>query len=105
MASTTEKATKAAGGIRSMNIPGDVRDGLRSNARARGISMSKLTVSIMEDYVNGKLIVPSTPGPQIVSTSMWVPPELWQAFIAKTEAEGHSTQWILRTWLDREDAA
>lgn len=97
-----EAKPKNVSGIRSMNIPGDVRDSLRTEARARGISMSALTRSIMEEYVSGQLPVPETPGPTIVSTSMWVPPDLWQKFTGKSEAEGHSSQWIFRTWLDRQ---
>lgn len=93
---------KVTGGIRSMNIPGEVRDDLRATAQARGISMSALSREIMQDYVSGDLVVPEPVGAGIVSTSMWVTPELWAKFTRKTEREGHSSQWIFRTWLDRE---
>ena len=98
-------AEKAQGGIRSMNIPREVRDSLRGEARARGVSVSALTRAIMSEYVAGTLVVPDAPGPQIVSTSMWVPADLWARFTKKSEKNGHSSQWIFRTWLDRERTA
>ena len=97
-----EKQQRPAGVIRSMNIPREVRDALRAEASARGISMSAMVRGIMAEYNSGQLVVPSAPGSQIVGTSMWVPVEMWARFSAKSEKEGHSTQWIFRTWLDRE---
>lgn len=101
----TRKAREKHGGIRSVNLPRDVRDTLRQEARNRGISMSALGREIMEEYVDGKLVVPSSPGPQLVSTSLWVAPELWAKFITRSESNEHSMQWIFRTWLDRERPA
>ena len=100
-----DKTSKPVNGIRSMNIPREVREGLRAEAQRRGISTSALVRQIMADYTNGTLVVPTIPGPQTVSTSMWLPPELWTKFTAKSEREGHSSQWIFRTWLDRESIA
>jgi hypothetical protein len=91
--------------IRSMNIPREVRDQVRHEAQHRGISASALVRQIIQDYVAGDLIVLEPPGPQIVSTSVWLSPELWEKFTAKSQREGHSTQWIFRSWLDREAAA
>jgi hypothetical protein len=99
------KDSKEKGEIRSMNIPGDVRDALRAEAKTRGVSMSALTRGIMEEYIDGKLLVPEPVGPKIVSTSMWVPSTLWAKFTRKTERDGHSSQWIFRTWLDREHSS
>ena len=96
---------KPQGVIRSMNIPRDVRDKLRTEARARGISMSALVRQIMAEYNSGQLTVPSAPPSQIVGTSVWVPVEMWAKFSTKSEKEGFSTQWIFRSWLDREDVA
>jgi hypothetical protein len=110
--STSTKQTTAGkknadptGIIRSMNIPREVRDGLQQEAKARGISASALGRVIMDEYVAGTLVVPDAPGPQIVSTSVWVPRDLWARFAKKSEKNGHSSQWIFRTWLDREQSA
>ena len=97
--------SKSTGGIRSMNIPREVREALRTESARRGISISALVRQIMTDYTSGNLVVPTIPGPQTVSTSVWVQPELWAKFTAKSERESHSSQWIFRTWLDREDVA
>lgn len=94
------KPKKDVSGIRSVNIPADVRDQLRTEAAARGISMSALARTIMEDYNSGKLVVPSTPGPQLVSTSLWIPPDLWSKFTRRIEQHDHSAQWVMRTWFD-----
>lgn len=102
MTTAAPTAKKQEGMIRSMNIPKEVRAMLRSEAKRRGISVSSLTRAIIDEYIDGTLVVPTTPGPQMVSTSMWVPKETWAQFIAKSEANEHSTQWILRSWLDRE---
>lgn len=64
--------------------------------------MSALVREIMAEYNAGKLIVPTAPGSQIVGTSAWVPVEMWAKFSSKSEKEGHSTQWIFRSYLDRE---
>lgn len=88
--------------VRSMNIPREVKSGIEDEATRRGISKSALVRAVMEEYVDGKLVVPDAPGPQIVSTSVWVPRKLWARFAAKSEKNGHSSQWILRSWLDRE---
>jgi len=103
--STKERKVRPQGVIRSMNIPRDVRDMLRTEARARGISMSALIRQIMSEYNSGQLTVTSAPGSNIVGTSAWLPVDLWTKFSHKSEKEGHSTQWIFRQWLDREDAA
>lgn len=100
-----EAKPKDIAGVRSMNIPGDVRDMMKAEARARGISVSALARLIMEEYVSGTLVVPSTPGPQVVRTSMWVPPELWAKFAKKSDKNQHSSQWIFRQWLEREDVS
>lgn len=97
-----EPKAKSPGVIRSMNIPREVRDSIKAEARARGISASALTRQIMQEYNSGQLMVPDAPGSQIVGTSVWVPIEMWTKFSKKSDANGHSTQWIFRSWLDRE---
>jgi plasmid stability protein len=99
------KQERQDGIIRSMNIPREVRDAMKAEAALHGVSTSALSRRIMEEYVAGKLFVPDMPGPQTVSTSMWVPRELWTRFTRKSESNGHPTQWIFRAWLDRESAA
>lgn len=98
MADSTKQDQKP----KSMNLPREVRDAIKREAKARGISASALGRLIMQEYVDGKLIVPGQPGAQIVSTSLWVDPELWSKFIAKSDKAGLSSQWIIRSWLDRE---
>lgn len=87
---------------KSMNLPREVRDAMRREAAARGISVSALGRQIIKEYNDGKLMVVPPPGPQIVATSLWIDPELWAKFIAKSDKAGHSSQWIIRSWLDRE---
>lgn len=94
--------TNSDGIVRSLNIPKEVRDAMQAEARARGVSASALSRSVMEEYVAGTLVVPDVPGPQIVSTSVWVPRDLWLKFTKKSDKNQHSIQWILRSWLDRE---
>jgi hypothetical protein len=96
---------KNSSSIRALSIPGDVRDALQSEAKTRGMSVSALSREIMGEYLAGTLQVPSTPGPRLISTSMWIPVDLWTKFTRKSEKQQHSVQWIFRTWLDREQKA
>lgn len=104
MAKTTTK-DEGTGMIRSMHIPREVRDGMRAEAQARGISTSAMVRDAMREYVAGDLEVPEMTGPELVSTSMWMPAQLWDEFTRKSEAEGFPTQWIFRAWLQRQRAA
>lgn len=102
MTTTKSKKKPATGMVRSLNIPMEVRDLVRTEAQRRGISAGELYRIIIQEYVDGALVVPTQPGPEIVGTSVWIKPELWDRFTAKAEREGHPSQWVFRSWLDRE---
>lgn len=86
--------------VKSLSIPGDVREGLSSAAKDRGISASAVMRLIVEDYVSGKLKVQPEEDPgKIVRTSVWMPKKLWARFIVRTERDGVPTQLVVRTWL------
>jgi len=86
--------------VKSLSIPGDVRQQLTTAATRRGISASAVMRLIAEDYVSGKLKVRQEEDPEkIVRTSVWMPKKLWTKFTQRTERDGVPTQLVMREWL------
>lgn len=91
--------------VKSLSIPGNVRDQLADAAASRGISRSALMRLIAEDYVSGRLKVQPEEDPEkIVRTSVWMPKKLWGRFTARTERDGVPTQLVMRVWLRQNQA-
>jgi hypothetical protein len=89
--------------IKSFTLEKTYVKALKRHSKGNETSVSAVVREIIESYLDqGVTMLPKEPQ---VRTSVWVPPELWEKFRLKTEANGVTMSDVMRAGIVALEAA